>query len=192
MKRHLDSQGSAGSVRSFLDCRSERRLHDRHRRVAPAAAAASLPLLGLRRGGGGILPSGGSMIIDVRLLVLRTELKTALYAPSTSPKAAFSRPHCAALIRRLGFVQRRNFSIGKHGLVQHWQQSVRTEHSPSRTTCPADPVRPKWSWGQAGLRECRRLWRDGSGGLELVSGCAWKRRRRRYHYDGDSREHLRL
>src|SRR3984957_3067976 len=33
---------------------------------------------------GGIFPSGGSMIIDVRLPVFKTELKTALYAPLTS------------------------------------------------------------------------------------------------------------
>src|ERR1700735_5091242 len=32
---------------------------------------------------GGIFPSGGSMIIDVRLPVFRTELKTALYATLT-------------------------------------------------------------------------------------------------------------
>src|SRR5580704_4527082 len=33
---------------------------------------------------GGILPSGGSVIIEVRLPVFKTELKTALYAPLTS------------------------------------------------------------------------------------------------------------
>src|SRR3984885_3417260 len=33
---------------------------------------------------GGIFPSGGSMIIEVRLPVFKTELKTALYAPLTS------------------------------------------------------------------------------------------------------------
>src|SRR5947208_12601703 len=33
---------------------------------------------------GGILPSGGSMTIEVRLPVLKTELNTALYAPDTS------------------------------------------------------------------------------------------------------------
>src|SRR5580658_3937477 len=33
---------------------------------------------------GGIFPSGGSIIIDVRLPVFKTELKTALYAPLTS------------------------------------------------------------------------------------------------------------
>src|SRR5689334_7121523 len=39
----------------------------------------------------GIFPSGGSMIIDVRLPVFKTELNTALYAPLTSCAASVER-----------------------------------------------------------------------------------------------------